>query len=187
ATICGPCPGRIVPEAGPRVPRAFVKEDPGEPGPRRNYGLPTRDDPGFDAAAAEALLEAAGEGETASAERATGYYWGESKLRPYVERILERAQAAGVERLERRAHPPSRGARRVRFPGCHVAPHRSRHEASSVAPCRPGPARPHGPRPWWTGRARRDPRAVPRDVDSRVAYAQAGPDRPPAPRRDRQC
>jgi len=85
------------------VSRAFVKEDPGEPGPRRNYGLPPRDDPGFDAAAAEALLEAAGEGETASAERATGYYWGESKLRSYVERILQRAQAAGDERLERLA------------------------------------------------------------------------------------
>ena len=103
ATICGPCTRRIIPEAEPRVSRAFVKEDPGEPGPRRNYGLPPRDDPGFDAAAAEALLEAAGEGETASAERATGYYWGESKLRPYVERILERAQAAGDERLEQLA------------------------------------------------------------------------------------
>src|SRR2546425_38334 len=48
------------------VSRAFVKEDSGEPGPRRNYGLPPRDDPGFDAAAAEALLEAARAGETAS-------------------------------------------------------------------------------------------------------------------------
>jgi len=80
-----------------------VKEDAGEPGPRRNYGLPPRDDPGFDAAAAEALLEAARAGETASAEQATGYYWGESKLRLYVERILERARAAGDERLEQLA------------------------------------------------------------------------------------
>src|SRR5207245_6232669 len=61
--------------------RAFVKEDPGESGPRRHYGLPPRDDPGFDAAAAEALLEAARAGETASAEQATGYYWGGPKLR----------------------------------------------------------------------------------------------------------
>ncbi len=83
--------------------RAFVKEDPGESGPRRHYGLPPRDDPGFDAAAAEALLEAARAGETASAEQATGYYWGEPKLRPYVERILARARAAGDERLEQLA------------------------------------------------------------------------------------
>ncbi len=83
--------------------RAFVKEDPGESGPRRNYGLPPRDDPGFDAAAAEALLEAARAGETASAEQATGYYWGEPKLWPYVERILARARAAGDEPLEQLA------------------------------------------------------------------------------------
>ena len=83
--------------------RAFVKEDPGESGPRRNYGLPPRDDPGFDAAAAEALLEAARAGETASAEQATGYYWGEPKLWPYVDRILARARAAGDERLEQLA------------------------------------------------------------------------------------
>ena len=36
-----------------------MKEDADAPGPRRNYGLPPRDDPGFDAAAAAALLEAA--------------------------------------------------------------------------------------------------------------------------------
>jgi len=80
-----------------------VKEDSGEPGPRRNYGLPPRDDPGFDAAAAEALLEAARAGETASAEQATGYYWGEPKLRSHVKRILEGARAAGDERLEQLA------------------------------------------------------------------------------------
>ena len=83
--------------------RALVKEDPGESGPRRTYGLPPRDDPGFDAAAAEALLEAARAGETASAEQATGYYWGEPKLWPYVDRILARARAAGDEPLEQLA------------------------------------------------------------------------------------
>jgi hypothetical protein len=83
--------------------RAFVKEDSGDRAPRRNYGLPPRDDPGYDAAAAEALLEAARAGETASAEQATGYYWGEVKLRPHVRRILERARAAGDERLEQLA------------------------------------------------------------------------------------
>ena len=57
--------------------RAFVNEDAGGGAPRRNYGLPPRDDPAFNMAAARALLEAAREGETASAEEATGYYWGE--------------------------------------------------------------------------------------------------------------
>jgi hypothetical protein len=34
---------------------------------------------------------------------ATGYYWGEPKLRPLVERILEEAQEDGNERLEQLA------------------------------------------------------------------------------------
>ena len=79
--------------------RAFVNEDAGGAAPRRGYGLPTRDDPGFDAAAAEALLEAARTGETESAEAATGYYWGEPRLREQVQRILSRARTAGDERL----------------------------------------------------------------------------------------
>ncbi len=79
--------------------RAFVKEDAGNQGPRRSYGLPPRGDPGFDAAAAAALLEAARAGETASAEQATGYYWGEPKLRAHVERIRDRARRDGDERL----------------------------------------------------------------------------------------
>src|SRR2546426_11510131 len=81
--------------------RAFVKEDAGNQGaPRRDYGLPPRGHPDFDAAAAAALLEAARAGETASAEQATGYYWGEPKLRPHVERLLARARAESDERLE---------------------------------------------------------------------------------------
>lgn len=83
--------------------RAFVKEDAGGGAPRRNYGLPPRDDPGFDAAAAAALLEAARVGETASAEQATGYYWGEPKLRTHVQRILARARAQHDGRLEQLA------------------------------------------------------------------------------------
>ena len=74
--------------------RAFVNEDAGQWGnPARRFNLPDRDDPGFDRAAAEALIEAAREGDTGSAEMATGYYWGERKLRPFVERMLERARA----------------------------------------------------------------------------------------------
>ena len=83
--------------------RAFVNEDAGGSAPRRAYGLPPRDDPGFDAAAAEALLEAARAGETESAELATGYYWGEPRLRAHVQQILARARASGDDRLEQLA------------------------------------------------------------------------------------
>lgn len=83
--------------------RAFVNEDAGGRAPRRDYGLPDRSDPAFDAAAAVALLEAARAGETAAAEEATGYYWGEQKLHVHVRQILERAQAEGDERLEQLA------------------------------------------------------------------------------------
>jgi hypothetical protein len=79
--------------------RAFVNEDAGDGTPRRFYALPARDDPEYDAAAAAALLEAARDGETASAEAATGYYWGEPRLRAHVDRLLTRARAAGDERL----------------------------------------------------------------------------------------
>ena len=68
--------------------------------PRRNYDLPERDDPGFDRAAARAMLEAARVNETQLAERAIGYYWGEPRLRPYVEEILAEAERAKDERLE---------------------------------------------------------------------------------------
>lgn len=82
--------------------RAFVNEDAaGDAGPR--FPLPDRDDPGFDAAAARALLQGAHLGDTASAESATGYYWGEPRLRPLVERILDEARQDGNERLEQLA------------------------------------------------------------------------------------
>jgi hypothetical protein len=79
--------------------RAFVKEDAGWGDPGRHYSLPARSDPGFDEAAAEALLEGARAGDTGSAESATGYYWGEKQLRPFVEKILDRAEREGDDRL----------------------------------------------------------------------------------------
>lgn len=82
--------------------RAFVREDSGG-GPQRDYHLPPPDDPGFDEAAARALLEAARAGETGSAEEATGYYWGEVRLAPHVRKILAEARASGDERLEQLA------------------------------------------------------------------------------------
>lgn len=84
--------------------RAFVNEDSGSWGdPSLRFTLPARDDPTFDAAAAEALLEAARLGATGSAESATGYYWGEPRLRPYVEAIRARAEREGDDRLEQLA------------------------------------------------------------------------------------
>ena len=83
--------------------RAFVNEDAGgfqRPG---RFGLPPRADPGYDAAAARALLDAAVEGDTGAAEAATGYYWGEPSLRSHVEHILADARRAHDEELERAA------------------------------------------------------------------------------------
>ncbi len=78
---------------------AFLREDAEGEMPRRDYGLPARDDPEFDARAARALLEAARVGETQLAERATGYYWGETRLTPYVEAIRAEAERSGDDRL----------------------------------------------------------------------------------------
>jgi hypothetical protein len=81
------------------VSRAFTKEGGQWGDPSYRVALPPKDDPGFDAAAAEALLEAARVGQTGSAEEATGYYWGEKRLHPFVRAIMERAKAAKDERL----------------------------------------------------------------------------------------
>jgi len=80
--------------------RAFVNEDASSWGnPGRRFNLPERDDPEFDKAAAEAMLEAAREGDTGSAEMATGYYWGEEKLKPHVREILSRVRGENDERM----------------------------------------------------------------------------------------
>jgi hypothetical protein len=81
--------------------RAFIKED--ASGPERRFNLPPKTDSGYDAAAAMALLEGANVGDSYSAELATGYTWGESKLKPHIERILTQARAEGNERLEQLA------------------------------------------------------------------------------------
>ena len=80
--------------------RAFVNEDAGQWGnPARRFDLPDREDPEFDRAAARAMLEAAREGDTGSAEMATGYYWGEERLKPYVREILERVKTENDDRM----------------------------------------------------------------------------------------
>lgn len=83
--------------------RAFLRDDAEGEMPRRNYALPPRDDPGYDRAAARALLEAARVNETQLAERATGYYWGEPTLKPWVEEVLAEAIQAKDDRLEQLA------------------------------------------------------------------------------------
>lgn len=79
--------------------RAFVREDGGDDQPRRPYHLPARDDPGYELAAARALLEGARVGDILGAEAATGYGWGDPVLRPHVERLLAWAEADGDDRL----------------------------------------------------------------------------------------
>ncbi len=84
--------------------RAFVNEDTGgEPSPRHRYPLPPRNDPGYDAAAARALLKGADVGDKTGAEEATGYTWGEPKLELHVARLLEDARTNGDDRLEQLA------------------------------------------------------------------------------------
>jgi hypothetical protein len=73
--------------------RAFVKEDSGDHVPRGDFMLPPEDDPGFDAAAAKALLDAARDANTPSAEAATGYRWGEPRLHGHVRRLLAEAES----------------------------------------------------------------------------------------------
>lgn len=82
--------------------RAFVREDAGEHVPPGRFALPPEDDPSFDAAAARALIEAARDANTASAEAATGYRWGEPRLQRHVRRLLEEAEALPEDEQDRR-------------------------------------------------------------------------------------
>lgn len=93
-----------------RMSRAFVNEDHEPPRKRMTFDLPSPDDPGFDAAVARALLEAARVSEVAEAEVATGVKWGEPRLVPHVERVLAEATAAGDDRLEQVAERYLRAA-----------------------------------------------------------------------------
>lgn len=82
--------------------RAFVKEDDGDAKPRRHFGLPSRGDRSYDAAAALALLEAARDGYTADAEEATGYRWGEQHLHKHVQKLMDKELARPEEEQDRR-------------------------------------------------------------------------------------
>ncbi len=78
--------------------RAFVNEDAGGDD-RPRFSLPERDSPFYDEAAAWALIQGADEGDSVSAEWATGYRWGEPRLREPVEKILEEAMDEGQHRV----------------------------------------------------------------------------------------
>lgn len=77
--------------------RAFVKED-GPDGPPRVYTLPARDDAAFPLAAAQALLAGADNGDTAGAEAATGFYWGDPALGDVMRQLLLEAEERGDDR-----------------------------------------------------------------------------------------
>jgi hypothetical protein len=77
--------------------RAFVNED--AAGREPTYNLPERGDPGFDEAAAWVLIEGWNQGDLHGAELATGFCWGELRLRPHVESILARAEQQHDERV----------------------------------------------------------------------------------------
>ena len=83
--------------------RAFVSEDAGGPDPRHRFPLPPTDSPEYDAAAARALIQGAHEGDSAAAEEATGYRFGEPKLVPHIRLMLEQAREDGNDRLEQLA------------------------------------------------------------------------------------
>ena len=90
--------------------RAFVREDDHEPDPA--YDLPDRDSPYYPEAAAWALIQGADAGDSRSAERATGFRWGDPALVAQVEEILERAQTEGEERVQQLARRFLRAASR---------------------------------------------------------------------------
>ena len=83
--------------------RAFVSEDAGGPDPSFRYPLPARDDPGFEAAAARALIQGADVGDSLGAEEATGFRFGEPLLVPQVRAILDQARSEGNDRMEQLA------------------------------------------------------------------------------------
>lgn len=78
--------------------RAFVNEDAGGD-PEASFSLPDAESPYYDEAAAWALIQGADQGDSVSAEVATGYRWGEERLVPHVTRILEEAEQEGQDRV----------------------------------------------------------------------------------------
>tara|TARA_B110000014_G_C19973019_1_gene503753 strand:- start:503 stop:778 length:276 start_codon:yes stop_codon:yes gene_type:complete len=77
--------------------RAFIKEDLDDPAP--TYQLPDPESPYYQEAAAWALLQGADQGDSRSAELATGYDWGDPILASIVIAILEKAETDNEDRV----------------------------------------------------------------------------------------
>ena len=90
--------------------RAFVKEDDHEPDP--TYRLPDPDSDYYPEAAAWALIQGADEGNSRSAEHATGYRWGDPALIQPMEKILKRAEEEEQTRVAQLARRYLRAARK---------------------------------------------------------------------------
>jgi hypothetical protein len=82
--------------------RAFVKEDDDQYEPVHTFALPAPNTPGYAAASARALLEAARDNITSQAEEATGYRWGHADLVPHVRVIVERLEQEPFADQDRR-------------------------------------------------------------------------------------
>ena len=89
--------------------RAFGKEDDHERDPE--YRLPDPDSAYYDEAAAWALIQGADEGDSRSAELATGFRWGDPALAGEVEKILQEAESEGQDRVAQLAQRFLRTAR----------------------------------------------------------------------------
>ena len=89
--------------------RAFVREDDHQREPE--YRLPDPESPYYAEAAAWALIHGADEGDSRSAELATGFRWGDPALVEEIEAILERAEADGEDRVAQLARRYLRAAR----------------------------------------------------------------------------
>lgn len=82
--------------------RAFVKEDDDQYEPVHTFALPRRKSPGYPAAAARVLLEAARTNITQAAENATGYRWGDPLLMQHVQAVLDEELARTEMEQDRR-------------------------------------------------------------------------------------
>lgn len=89
--------------------RAFVREDDHDPG--QEYRLPAPDSPYYREASAWALIQGADIGDSRSAERATGFRWGDPLLTGEVQAILERAESEGQDRVAQLARRFLRAAK----------------------------------------------------------------------------
>jgi hypothetical protein len=83
--------------------RAFVKDDDAAPEPRHRFRLPPAGDPSFPMAAARALLQGAHEGDSATAEAATGFGFGDPRLVNEVRQLLLEAREEHNDRMEQLA------------------------------------------------------------------------------------